>query len=522
VSVVGTDSGVRVAELIGAFSLAIDLGLGQPMEHVLRSWLIAAGVGSRLGLPSDVRADLYYVSALAWVGCVADTPELASLFGDDIAYRHDGYELDQVGLPLLGFMLRHAGAGGSAMQRARAAATLLTNGRATVQHVIQSHGLVTATMADRLGLATVRDPLLQLFTRYDGKGVPDLGGDAIALPMRLYQLADVVEVVQRDDGTETAVNVARERRGTQFDPAVVDAFAVEADELFDGATASSDWDALLASDTSLQRRLSEEELDIALEAIADFTDLRSRSRAGHSRGVAELAATAAAHAGLPQAEVTSVRRAGLVHDIGLHGVPSTIFEKPGPLSRTQWERVRLHAYYRERMLARPAVLARASAVASMTNERSDGSGYHRGLRGPSIPLAGRLLGAACAFRAMTEPRAYRAALTPAQATAELRRDVRTGRFTTDAADAVISAAGQHVGKRQSGPAGLTPREIEVLRLIARGASTRRVAENLGVSVKTAGTHIERIYDKIGASTRSTAALYAMQHGLLDTLEPLDL
>src|SRR6185369_6192200 len=113
----GTDSGVRLAELVGAFSLAVDLGLGQPMEHILRSWLIAADVGSQLGLGSDVRADLYYVSSLAWVGCVADTPELAALFGDDIAYRHDGYELEQVGLPLLGFMLRHAGTGGSAMQR---------------------------------------------------------------------------------------------------------------------------------------------------------------------------------------------------------------------------------------------------------------------------------------------------------------------------------------------------------------------------------------------------------------------
>jgi len=522
VSVAGADSGVRLAELVGAFSLAVDLGLGQPMEHILRSWLIAADVGSRLGLGSDVRADLYYVSALAWVGCVADTPELAALFGDDIAYRHDGYELDQVGLPLLGFMLRHAGAGGSAVQRARAAATLLTNGPATVQRVIQSHCLVTATMADRLGLASVRDPLQQLFTRYDGKGVPSLVGDGIALQMRLYQLADVVEVVQRDEGTETAVSVARKRRGSQFDPTVVDAFATAADDVFAGAAASTDWDALVGSDSSLQRRLSEDELDVALEAIADFTDLRSRSRAGHSRGVAELAAAAAAHAGLPQSEITVVRRAGLVHDIGFHGVSSAILDKPGRLSTAQWERVRLHAYYRERMLARPAVLARVNAIASMTNERSDGSGYHRGLRGPAISLGGRLLGAACAFRAMTEPRAYRPALAPPQATAELRSGVRAGRFTTDAADAVISAAGQRVGKRQSGPAGLTPREIEVLRLIARGASTRRVAETLGVSVKTAGTHVERIYDKIGASTRSTAALYAMQHGLLDTLEPLDL
>ena len=516
-------SGVRLAELVGTFTLAMDLGLGQPMEHVLRSWLIAAAVGERLALQADLRADLYYVATLAWVGCVADTPELAAIFGDDIAYRHDGYELEQAGLPMLGFMLRHAGRGGSPLQRARAAATVLTEGPATIQRIVQSHCLVTASMADRLGLRGVRDPVQQLFTRWDGKGVPvGLGGDGIALPMRLYQLADVVEVVQRDEGTGAALRVARKRSGTQFDPIVVDAFETAADEVFEGARASRDWDEVIAAESGLRRQLSEEELDVALEAIADFTDLRSPSRGGHSRGVAELAARAAGHAGLPRAEVALVRRAGLLHDIGLHGVPSSILERPGPLSTTQWERVRLHAYYRERMLARPAVLARVSTVASLTNERADGSGYHRGLRGPAISLAGRVLGAACAFRAMTEPRAHRPALTAAQATTELRREVRGGRFTTDAADAVIAAAGQRVGKRQSGPAGLTPREIEVLRLIARGASTRRVAETLGVSAKTAGTHIERIYGKTGASTRSTAALYAMQHGLLDTLEPLDL
>ena len=520
----GDDSGLRLAELVASFSLAVDLGLGQPMEHVLRSWLIAARLGEHLGVGRSESATLYYVATLAWVGCVADTPELSALFGDDIAYRHDGYGLEQVGLPLLGFMLRHAGAGRAPLDRLRAAANLVTAGPATVERVIVSHCLVTATMADRLGLGpAVRDPLQQFFTRWDGKGVPvGVGGEGIALPMRLYQLADIVEVVQRMDGASAAVRVARDRRGTQFDPAIVDAFTSVADEVLRDATIGDDWTTVIAAEPALQRRLREDELDLAFEAVADFTDLRSRSRAGHSRAVAELASRAAAEAGLPEAEVDVVRRAGLVHDIGLHGVPATILDKPGPLSTSEWERMRMHAYYTERMLARPAVLARIGAIASLANERADGSGYHRGLTASAIPVAGRILAAACAYRAMTEPRAHRPAMTPAQATTELRREVRSGRFTSDASDAVLLAAGESVGKRQSGPAGLTPREIEVLQIIARGASTRQVAQLLGISVKTAGTHIERIYDKIGVSTRSTAALYAMQHGLLDTLEPLDL
>ncbi|MGE5731922.1 MAG: HD domain-containing phosphohydrolase [Gemmatimonas sp.] len=519
----GADAGLRLAELVAAFSLAVDLGLGQPMEHVLRSWLIAARLGDRLGVERDERAALYYVATLAWVGCVADTPELAAWFGDDIAYRHDGYELEQTGLPFMGFMLRHAGAGRPPLQRARVAANLMAAGRGAIERIIRSHCLVTTTMADRLGLGTeVRDPLNQFFTRWDGKGVPlGVGGTDIALPMRLYQLADVVEVVQRVDGTEAAVSVARERRGTQFDPTVVDAFAAGADDVLGDPVVDTDWQMLIADEPSLQQRLSEPAFDEALGAVADFTDLRSPSRAGHSRAVAELAASAAAKIGLPDTEVTAVRRAGLVHDIGMHGVPATILDKPGPLSRSEWERVRMHAYYTERVLSRPPALARLGAIAALTNERCDGSGYHRGLSGSAISSTGKLLGAACAYRAMTEPRAYRPALPAKQAASELSREIRAGRFSPDAAEAVLAAAGQSQGKRWTGPAGLTPREVEVLTLIARGASSRQVAQRLGISTKTAGTHIERIYSKIGASTRSTATLFAMQHGLLDTLEPLD-
>jgi hypothetical protein len=80
------DSGIRLAELVAVFSLAMDLGLGQPMEHVLRSWLIAARLGDHLGVGREQRGSLFYVVTLAWVGCVADTPEVAT-FGDDIAYR---------------------------------------------------------------------------------------------------------------------------------------------------------------------------------------------------------------------------------------------------------------------------------------------------------------------------------------------------------------------------------------------------------------------------------------------------
>lgn len=520
----GRDSGLRLAELVAAFSLALDLGMGQPMEHVLRSWLIASRLGDRVGLDRDQRGSLYYVVNLAWVGCVADTAAVAAVFGDDIGYRADSYEIDLAGLPLLWFMLRHIGAGRAPAERLRIAAGLISTGGSAIAQGLRSHCLTTAQMADRLGLGEdVREPLQQVFTRWDGKGVPgDVGGHDIALSTRLFHLADVVEVYHRTGGTDAAIEVARVRRGRQFDPALVDAFCANADEVLGDPATEADWHAFIAAEPALQRRLTEQELEAAFEAIADFTDLRSPPRAGHSRAVAELAARAARSAGLREADIVAVRRSGLLHDVGLHGVSATILDKPGPLSRSESERLRLHTYYAERMLARPPVLARLGAVASLAHERSDGSGYHRGLVGPAIPMTGRILGAACAYHAMTEPRPHRPAMSPKQAVAQLRADVRAGRLDAAAVDAVLAAAGEARGKRRSGPAGLTPREVEVLILIARGASNHQVALALGIAPKTAGTFIERIYTKTGASTRSTATLFAMQHGLLDTLEPLDL
>lgn len=232
---------------------------------------------------------------------------------------------------------------------------------------------------------------------------------------------------------------------------------------------------VIAAGAALRRRLTSEELDGALEAMADFTDLRSPCRAGHSQGVGRLAGDAAELAGLPAAEVRAVRRAGLLHDVGMHGVPGTILNKPGPLTATESERP-----------------------------------------GSAIPMTARVLAAACAYQAMIEPRPHRPAPSPTLATAELRSEVRAGRPAADAVDAVHAATGRGPARRRVGPAGLTSREREVLALIARGATTRLVAQTLGTSTKPAGTHIERSYAKTGASTRATATLFALQHGLLDT------
>jgi hypothetical protein len=270
------DSGLRLAELVAAFSLATDLGMGQPMEHVLRSWLIAVRLGDRMDLGPEARVSLYYVMVLAWVGCVADTAEVAAWFGDDIAFRGDSYRVDLAGLPLMGFALSHLGAGTPFLHRLRLATNLVLTGGRAVERGLMAHCLTTTQMAGRLGLASeVCDPLRQVFTRWDAKGVPDgVGGEQIARPVRLFHLADTVEVFHRAGGVDAAVAVARARRGKHFDPEVVDLFGGTARDVLADMDAVAEFGTLIEAEPGLRRQLSERELDSALEAVADFTDLR--------------------------------------------------------------------------------------------------------------------------------------------------------------------------------------------------------------------------------------------------------
>ena len=271
---------------------------------------------------------------------------------------------------------------------------------------------------------------------------------------------------------------------------------------------------MIDAEPALAVVLSGERFDSALLAIANFVDLKSPYTLGHSLAVAELAAAAAAQLGLPAEETRSLRRSGLVHDFGRLGVSNSIWDKPGPLGAGEWERVRLHPYVTERMLSGSQALAPLGRIAVQQRERLDGSGYPRGLAGAAITRTARILGAADAYQAMREPRPHRPARSAGEAAAELRADVRSGRFDADAAEAVLNAAGHRVRRRREGPAGLTGREVEVLRLLAQGLSNREIGDRLVISPKTAGNHIEHIYAKIDASSRATASLFAMQHGLL--------
>ena len=203
-----------------------------------------------------------------------------------------------------------------------------------------------------------------------------------------------------------------------------------------------------------------------------------------------------------------------MHDLGRLGISNAIWDKPGALTMAELERVRLHPYLTERMLASSAALAPLSAIAVQHHERLDGSGYPRGLAGDALTPAGKILAAADAYHAMTEARPHREARSADDAAAELRSEVRGGLFDSDAVDAVLRAAGHPVKLRRGWPAGLTTRELDVLRLLVRGLSNKEIAERLVISPRTADNHIAHIYTKIGVSNRARASLFAMKHGLM--------
>jgi hypothetical protein len=206
---------VRLAELIAAWSLAIDLGLGLPQEHVLRQCRIALGLAERLGLDEADRAAVYYVAMLAWVGCTADSHELADQFGDDLTLRADAHRVDLAGLPMMSFLLRRVGTGRPPLRRSGMAAALVATGGRGAAEAMTAHCQVAAAIARRLGLGPeVQEPLLHVFARWDGRGIPrGVSGEALPLAIRLVQVASIAEVHHRGGGGEAAIAVARERSG---------------------------------------------------------------------------------------------------------------------------------------------------------------------------------------------------------------------------------------------------------------------------------------------------------------------
>jgi HD-GYP domain-containing protein (c-di-GMP phosphodiesterase class II) len=503
---------LRLAELMAALSLATDLGMGQPLEQALRTCLIAIELAERMGLARGEISEVFYVALLRFLGCTADARgDAERAGGDEIAAR-------RAIAPVLGGspveiarrVLPQLGAGQGPFRRAQVIAGLVTGGLEGAREGMRAHCEMAEQLALRLELsAGVRRGLGDAFESWSGRGLPKgSSGNDIHVSARIVIVARDAEVLHREGGNERLRAALRARSGHAYDPAVAGTLLGSTSEVMEAIEVTSPWEAVLQREPEPHPWVPESRLESVLETFADFVDMKSPWMAGHSRGVAALA-------GQASVDERSLRRAGLVHDLGRMAVPNGIWDKPGPLSDGEWERVRLHAYYSERILERSPTLKPLALCAGMHHERVDGSGYHRGSHRAEISHEARVLAAADAYQAMTQPRAFRQAVSAQVAADRLEAEARAGHLEADAVQRVLTAAGHQTHRTAGWPAGLSDREVEVLGLICRGGTKKEVASLLKISPSTVDHHVRHIYDKLGVTTRAGATLFAVEKDLLE-------
>jgi len=517
---------LRTADVLAGLSLAADLAAGLPAEHAVRACYMAMQIAECLAIPREGRVHLYYTALLMDAGCTAWTSQLAGfLEGEEIDARRELLFFTDRRQPLemLRWLARYAAPSAPPTSRALRAFGILREGDNFLNEGFRNTCEVAGRLAHRLGMPPeVEAGLVAAFERWDGRGPAAMEGAAIPLISRIVYLAGYLEVFHRASGRDAARSVARSRRGKAFDPAVVDAFLAisKGDTFWAPLERGPAWDLVLTlePDSTLRIIDSARAGEVAL-AFADFADMKSPLSYGHSRRVGDLAGRMATTAGLSTGEVATVRTAALMHDLGQVAIPSFLIEKPdAQLSRAEREQRKLHSHHTELVLSGIAGFEEVARLAGAHHERMDGGGYGSGARASTLPLGARLIAAASRFDELAHPGDGSPGASPEGAIEAMRRDTPAG-ICPEALAALVEAVRDGPALqsplRATRPADLTKREIEVLRLAARGLRRREIATTLTVSEATVRHHLEHVYAKIGVSTRVGAALFAIEHNLID-------
>jgi HD-GYP domain-containing protein (c-di-GMP phosphodiesterase class II) len=506
----------RMLGLLGGLSVAMDLGTGAPLEESLRRAVVGARLARAVGCADPEVSDVVYVSLLQHLGCTAYAHENAGLWGDDVtavrlAFRTDFGDSSDVWRTFVSGLAETTGT-----SRPRVLATALVSGRKADEQGGTATCEVARDASRQLGLPdSVQDALFHSLAQWNGKGQPSTAGRDIPSATRIMQVASTAVLFALHGSVDMAVAQVRRRSGSYLDPELVDVLVSRAEELLADVNDLDAYPTVLDAEPDPVRYVDEREVEDVARTFGHLVDLKSPWLHGHSVAVGDLAADAATAMGLAE-HARTLRLAGYLHDLGRVGVSSRIWDKPGPLSTTERDQARLHPYHTERILSRVPALADVARIAGQHHERCDGSGYHHGAVAAQLSMPSRVLAAADAYRALVEGRPHRPAVPSDEAAVMLKGEVKAGRLDAEAVSAVLQAAGVAGGARQgSRPSGLTQRQVEVLRLMAEGLSNREIARRLVISPRTAEHHVQDVYLKIGATSRAAAALFAMEHGLVD-------
>lgn len=520
------ESPIRMAEVLAALSLATDLGTGKPMGHALRACYIGLELARTLRLTPAAQAELYYGFLLMHSGCSVLSAGLAPLIhGDELAAIADVTLRDDSNpLEMLAWLNRHVAPDAPLLTRAQHIVEAMRQSR-NAPDQMRGACEVAARVAHRLGMPPGVEVAVHYYLeRWNGKGPHGLQGKAIPQNARLLHAALKIEAFYTAHGRHAAEQWARAQAGKLFDPQVIEIFGALAQraDLWETLAQPDLWDVVLACEPdSPYRYLAETKLDDVALAVADFVDLKSPRSLGHSRETARIAERIARRMRLPPREIKVIRRAALVHDLGLVALPAHIARNQDTLSASDQERLRLHPYYTERVLMRVPALAPVAALAGMSHERLDGTGYHRGLSGHELPTGACILALADEFQERMQVNPDQPAPDAQAVLQALQPEVGT-RFASDCFAALAQAldlpgfapASAQAPHRRTWPVGLTDREVEVLRVLATGAGNRQMAQTLVISEKTVARHLENIYNKIGISSRAAAVFFAMEHELI--------
>jgi HD-GYP domain-containing protein (c-di-GMP phosphodiesterase class II) len=418
---------IAFSRVVGALSYALDLTEGEPPGHAVRTCQIGMRLAEALELDAVTRSRLFYALLLKDAGCSANSAKMAALFGtDDHVVKRSSKRVDWSGrLSAFVWSVRTVAPRASLRARLDRLLAIKAEGEVT-RALMQARCDRGAEIALMLGLEVqTAEAIRALDEHWDGGGQPrGLRGEEIPLLGRILCLAQTVEIFHAGGGIRAAWAVACRRRGRWFDPALVDVLqTLCADAEFwsslpegDAASWEPDDRLLMADDARLDR---------IADAFAGVVDAKSPWTYRHSDRACVIVMSLASDLGADAGTLRDLRRAALLHDIGKLAVSNRILDKPGPLTKAEFARVREHPLVTERILARVPGCEHVARVASAHHERLDGAGYPRALAGPELTMPMRLLAVADVYEALTSDRPYRPALSSREALETLRADVPT-------------------------------------------------------------------------------------------------